>query len=148
MFNLTELNKLQEYLMTHNYNCERIDEYEQDCRNDFHQIIVYDNDFHTRLWDAICHRGGHGCELGFLEVYGKMFGEWEIGYLTADDVINIIESKQKTDTFMRRTRNMKNKLCDDCDGFVYDYCSECKVKEKENESERNTGTDDSNTDSE
>lgn len=95
---LTELNKLQEYLEEHNYKLERVDKDDPGHWMGRHQIIVY-NDKYERLWDAICQPGSYGCQNGLLEIYGIIVdkkltgGDAVMGYLTAADVIAILEDK-------------------------------------------------------
>lgn len=59
------------------------------------QIVVYDDQKHeVRLWDVICHKYSYGGVKGLLEIYGSLCTD-VIGYLTADDVIKIIENHKK-----------------------------------------------------
>ena len=99
MRDLTELNKLENYLKSRGIQYERhdgddeYDEKERLIRLDRHQIIV-PKDGSTREWDAICQRGSYGAEEGLLEIYGKIVrpcGDSVEGYLTAEDVIERIE---------------------------------------------------------
>ncbi len=99
MRNLKELDKLQEYLDENHILYERID---RPCLpalipgmepfGDRHQINVLDTDKNV-IWDAICHYGSYGYEEGLLEVMGeKLIGHDDVeGYLTADDVIELIK---------------------------------------------------------
>lgn len=103
--NLTELNKLENYL-----KAKEIDYRREDSDNlfsaeewrflvdingakaepmDKHQLIVFDND--RRSWDVICQRGSYGADEGLLEGMGDIFGNDVEGCLTADDVIKRIE---------------------------------------------------------
>ena len=103
---LTEMNKLEEYLEAHRFKYTREDAdnvidaaswekliaglgYEPEPM-DRHQIVVYDGE--VRLWDVICHKGSYGDSEGLLEGMGTLFGPDVEGYLTADDVINKIEA--------------------------------------------------------
>lgn len=103
---LTEMNKLEEYLEAHRFKYVRedvdnvfdtaywdklVDElgFEPEPM-DIHQIVVYDGE--VRLWDVICHKGSYGDSEGLLEGMGTLFGPDVEGYLTADDVINKIEA--------------------------------------------------------
>lgn len=67
MRDLTELNKLEEYLKEHGIQYERRDVddlFEEDgfiFGTEIHQIIVPE-DGPTREWDAICQRGSYGAE--------------------------------------------------------------------------------------
>ena len=100
---LTELNKLEEYLKEHGIRYEREDldntfsgriiqgifgEYAEVI--DKHRIVVYVDG--RRSWDVICHKGGCGCDQGLLEGMGDIFGPDVEGWLTAEDVIERIEA--------------------------------------------------------
>lgn len=101
MRDLTELNKLEEYLKENDIPYVRRDDipestdvqkrYFEELGFDFHQIVVPDlNDW---AWDCICHKGSFGCEEGLLEIMGCLVeedGDVE-GYLTAEDVIERIK---------------------------------------------------------
>lgn len=99
MRDLTELNKLEDYLKERGIKYERRD-VDDDfdvtghiIRCEIHQIIV-PKDGLKREWDAICHRGSYGAEEGLLEIYGRIVrrcGDSAEGYLTAEDVIERIE---------------------------------------------------------
>ena len=89
---LTEMNKLEEYLKAHGIEYKRRDTEETPDELDWHQIIVHDQ------WDAICHYGSYGCEQGLLEIMGALVdiekdGDSVVGWLTADDVIARIERR-------------------------------------------------------
>ena len=101
----TELDKLEEYLIGRRITYERFDEdglldgNGRVLRCDRHQICVPEEGESCR-WDAICHRGSFGFERGLLEIYGELVdieedGDSVKGWLTADDVIKRIESKNK-----------------------------------------------------
>ena len=102
MENLKELDKLQEYLEKNNILHERIDRSPlpalpgMEAIGGRHQINVIDED-HNVIWDAICHYGSYGYEEGLLEVMGEaLIGHDDVeGYLTADDVIKMIENQGK-----------------------------------------------------
>lgn len=110
---LTELNKLEEYLKKNGIKYTRRDEEnifhgiidpismeEGDVTIDNHQIIVFDPK-EVRLWDVICQFSSYGGEQGLLEIMGDIVEEGEgdvVGFLTADDVIERIERKAKNDT--------------------------------------------------
>lgn len=104
---LTELNKLEEYLRRNQVPYKRLDD-EQDngwrCI-DRHQIAVYEDPEKTKFsWDAICHLGSYGYEDGLLEVMGAPVvrdsdGDDVCGYLTAEDVIERYEEGLKTYVF-------------------------------------------------
>lgn len=105
MRDLTELNRLEEYLKANGIPYERISEdtkYDPEYPNcienlERHQLIVYD-ERGNRLWDAICHEGSYGAEEGLLEIYGEivspMAGDSVEGWLTAEDVIKRIEAEE------------------------------------------------------
>lgn len=89
---LTEMNKLEDYLKANGFEYKRED---QDVElMDIHQIIVFENG--VRSWDAICHYGSYGADKGLLEIMGNIVNEKEVGdsvegWLTAEDVVNRIE---------------------------------------------------------
>ena len=95
---MSELDKLEEYLIKKGYKYVRTDYNPFYCpwsRLDHHQIIVFD-DAGERRWDAVCHTGSYGYEDGLLEIYGDIVwadidGDSVAGWLTAQDVINRIE---------------------------------------------------------
>lgn len=95
MRDLTEMNKLEEYLKAKNIRFDRADENGDPF--DRHQIIVFDKDG-NRLWDAICNYGSYGCENGLLEIMGDIVppdhDDTVEGWLTANDVIKRIEWRQ------------------------------------------------------
>lgn len=100
MRDLTELNKLEDYLKKRGMRYERFENDEvvgaRDgiiFKLDRHQIIVPASGEEAE-WDAICQRGSYGAEEGLLEIYGKIVrpcGDSVEGYLTAEDVIERIE---------------------------------------------------------
>lgn len=86
---MTELEKLKKYLD------------ENGIRNELNslvyymdQIIVYDPKHEIRLWDAVCHKWSYGGDKGLLEIYGSLCTD-VIGWLTADDVIKILDNYKK-----------------------------------------------------
>ena len=95
MRDLTELNKLEEYLKENDFRYERRDRAGVVCDGeeviDWHQIKVYE-DCRT-VWDVICHYGSYGFEDGLLEGMGSIFGSDVEGWLTAADVIRKIEGR-------------------------------------------------------
>lgn len=106
---LTELNKLEEYLKKNGIKYARRDEEHVftgmfngqtvEYPYDRHQIVVFDPK-EVRLWDAVCQGGSYGGEQGLLEIAGDIVEEGEgdvVGFLTADDVIKRIERKAKND---------------------------------------------------
>ena len=95
---LTELNKLEAWLMLHRIQYERkdlpaiYDEKGLNIRLEKHQICVPVENVAERSWDAICHPGSYGYEQGLLEIMGdlvdcKKDGDTVVGYLTAEEVI-------------------------------------------------------------
>lgn len=101
MTNLTELNRLEDYLKQNGIQYERFDvdkTYDANgliYRLERHQICVPVEDDDLREWDAICQYGSYGYEEGLLEIMGSIVSESDgdsvVGYLTADDVIKRIE---------------------------------------------------------
>ena len=102
MSNLTELNKLEEYLKANGIEYNR---YDDDnliqvgifAFGDRHQITVGEKERGDGSWDwdVICHHGSYGFQEGKLEGMGSIFeGELE-GWLTADDVIARIEKSER-----------------------------------------------------
>lgn len=87
MRDLTELNKLEEYLKANDFEYQREDD--DYYAIDKHQIVVYVDG--RRSWDVICHKGSYGCTQGLLEGMGDIFRPDVEGYLTAEDVIKRIE---------------------------------------------------------
>ena len=93
---MSELEKLKAYLDNHGYNnhYRHIWPRELLISNEHKpdQIIVYENDI--RSWDVICHEGSYGGDQGLLELYGSLCDD-VIGWLTAQDVIDILEGKKE-----------------------------------------------------
>ena len=99
--NLTQLNRLEEYLKSKGIPYERKDQEDvfidgcPYCKTQLerHQIVVPNKENYE--WDAICHYGSYGAEEGLLEIMGTIVrpnaGDSVEGYLTADDVIERIE---------------------------------------------------------
>lgn len=86
---MEELDKLETYLREHDYHIQR----------DAEQIIVYDEKG-KYLWDAICNVWSYGHKDGLLEIMGypvvkKTDRDSVVGWLTADDVIERIESDEE-----------------------------------------------------
>ena len=108
---LSELDKLELYLMIRNmkyvrYEChEEIDEEGFKLVLDRHQIIVgVDKEEASSAshkvsgeWDAVCQKGSYGYEEGLLEIYGSIVrpdAEDSVeGWLTAIDVIERVEAQ-------------------------------------------------------
>ena len=98
---LSELNKLEEYLQEHKIKYSRFDQGEVLTEDGFiakmmrHQLVILDKNGRV-LWDAICHKGSYGYEQGLLEVMGSTVvlpsdGDSVAGFLTAQDVIDRLE---------------------------------------------------------
>ena len=104
---MTELEKLEEYLKEHDYNyrwnsvCRGYEGYP--CQD---QIIVY-RPGHERSWDVVCHYFSYDRPDGLLELYGELCTD-VIGWLTADDVIRILEYFKAKGS----NREPIDKLCD------------------------------------
>lgn len=104
MIDLTELNKLEQYLKSKGIPYERIDRKKiqrvlgEEIDWSRHQICVPVEDHERREWDAICQRGSYGYEEGLIEIMGSIVHEEDcdsvVGYLTADDVIKRIEKEK------------------------------------------------------
>ena len=96
---MSELDKLEKWLRE---NASRFGDeimvIRDDCDPDDsivnkHQITVCRNGEY--LWDAICHYGSYGYEQGLLEIYGSLVdGGGVKGWLTAEEVIRLIEEKE------------------------------------------------------
>lgn len=108
MRDLTEMNKLEEYLKEKGIEYRRTDEdntYPAEIVDDLkarlgdlyepfdrHQICVGGNMVPGDCdWDVICHYGSYGSKEGLLEGMGSIFGTDVEGFLTADEVIERIE---------------------------------------------------------
>lgn len=106
---LTELNKLENYLMAKGFDYKRTDSdnvysaeewrivVDVNGANaqpmDRHQIEVFKK--RRRSWDVICQFGSYGADQGLLEGMGDIFGKDVEGWLTAEDVIKRIEEVGK-----------------------------------------------------
>lgn len=101
---MSELDKLEKYLLDHRITYERIDRdavFDRDKRIVIqygrHQICVPQSGEECR-WDVICHPHSYGYEQGKLELYGELVteddGDSVVGWLTAEDVIKRLEAKQ------------------------------------------------------
>lgn len=103
---LTELNKVEEYLKANGIEYRRFDEdnaFKFDMFSALHQAIagpgfdrhqiVVGKDMEPGAcdWDIICHAGSYGCDQGLLEGMGTIFEDGLEGYLTAEVVIKRIE---------------------------------------------------------
>ena len=102
LLRLVELDKLEFYLKGKGLPYERIDKWD-DNEDDIcprHQIMVNCDEAGWPEWSAICHRGSYGYHSGLLEIAGSLVdieedGDSVAGYLTAQDVIDRIERKEK-----------------------------------------------------
>ena len=107
--NLTELNKLENYLKAKGFDYKRtdsdnvysaeewrllVDKLGANAKPmDVHQIIVFKDD--CRSWDVICQHGSCGDDEGLLEGMGDIFGKDVEGWLTAEDVIKRIKEAKR-----------------------------------------------------
>ena len=97
---LTELNKLEQYLKANGIEYERIDKdnilklFGVSTVMDRHQIKVGVTEAGPWDWDVICQSGSYGSDEGLLEGMGSIFEEDVEGWLTADDVIKKIEEAE------------------------------------------------------
>lgn len=98
---LTELNKLEEYLKANGIEYERIDEDDKlklfgfTTELDHHQIKVGVTEAGPWDWDVICQSGSYGSDEGLLEGMGSIFEGDVEGWLTAEDVIKKIEEVEE-----------------------------------------------------
>lgn len=107
MRDLTQLDKVEQYLIDNDIPYERFDNEDEPIspqmpyclvRLERHQICVPGNSAQIREWDVICQRGSYGAEEGLLEIMGTIVrpcGDSVEGWLSADDVIERIEEKSK-----------------------------------------------------
>lgn len=98
---MTELDKLEQYLINHRITYERIDKDARIAPNGKyllstarHQICVPESG-ENQKWDAICQPYSYGYEAGLLEIYGDIVTKEDddtvVGWLTAEDVIKRLE---------------------------------------------------------
>ena len=107
---IEEMEKLERYLIDKNipYEINMVESYDAiwPIKLDktpayYKQICVPVFDPEKRKWDAVCHWGTYGFEDGLLEIMGDILTEEDLeydtvkGFLTADDVIERIELKEK-----------------------------------------------------
>ena len=92
---LSELDKLESYLIEHAIPYEREDrDFRQECG------YIVDCGLHQIRcdgWDAICHYGSYGYEKGLLEIMGGLVSDDQAiveGWLTADEIIARLEADQ------------------------------------------------------
>lgn len=102
---MSELDKLEKYLLDHRITYERYEVHEEvdgpagmTFEMGRHQICVPEEGEVCR-WDAICQRGSFGYEAGLLEIYGEIVdeatdGDSVVGWLTAEDVIKRLEARR------------------------------------------------------
>lgn len=58
-------------------------------------------------WDAICNAYSYGCEDGLIEVMGlPQCGDDVIGYLTADDILTMLDNPDKPYIDTLKTPNL------------------------------------------
>lgn len=108
MRDLTQLNKVEEYLKDKGIPYERFDNEDIPLsatityalkESERHQICVPGYNAQIREWDVICQRGSYGAEEGLLEIYGSIVDpcarDSVEGWLTADDVIARIEGGEE-----------------------------------------------------
>lgn len=99
---MTELDKLEQYLINNRITYERIDKDAVIMPNGRylsstarHQICVPESGENCK-WDAICQPYSYGYEAGLLEIYGEIVtkadGDSVVGWLTAEDVIKRLNS--------------------------------------------------------
>lgn len=112
MTNLTELDKLEWYLKSRGIKYERIDQptkvdqYGMIIQWERHQICVPAKG-ELCEWDAICHIGSYGYQLGLLEIMGSLVNEIKdgdsvVGWLTAEDVIKRVEKDETAKNSIRK----------------------------------------------
>ena len=98
MWNLDELDKLEQYLKDNGYEYIRYDDTAFGNRVEgYHQIYVIKNG--KRWWDAICHRppiSSYGNTAGLLEIMGNDLlidkRNTVEGWLTAQNIIDRLET--------------------------------------------------------
>lgn len=99
---LAEFDKLQSYLLTHDYNVNITHRRRQMLgrqlvESEHHQLVVVDHDG-TRLWDAVISDYSYGHEDGLLEAMGSLLGDRPgdvEGWLTAGEIIRRLELKDE-----------------------------------------------------
>ena len=82
-YDLSEMDKLQEYLHEHNIFHKRIPISVDGIKE---QIVVYSPTGGRKIWDVVIGLGTYGSRAGLLELMWEDSGE-VIGYLTAEGVI-------------------------------------------------------------
>lgn len=98
LIRLVELDKLEFYLKGKGISYKRIDRWEDLTQH--HQLLINCDEAGWPEWDVICHKGSYGYTDGLLEIAGSLVdeekdGDSVVGYLTAQDVIDRIERKEK-----------------------------------------------------
>lgn len=101
MLDLTELNKLEDYLRENGYNYERIEDEENlfgdqkiIYKSERHQLVVLDDECKYE-WDAVCNTHSYGSDEGLLEIMGIVVNpEYDCveGWMTADQIIARLEA--------------------------------------------------------
>lgn len=90
---MTELEKLKKYLDDNDYESKYAHVHNLNLdHNEPNQVIVYNHG--ERSWDAVCHEWSYGGKAGLLEIYGTICND-VIGWLTADDIIKILNHYAK-----------------------------------------------------
>ena len=94
---LKELNKLEEMLRAERIPYKRIDREGTERFDHFdmrHQIIVFSDEQWTKpVWSAICSKGSCGYFFGLIELLSLKTLK-ETGFLTAEEAMKIIKSKE------------------------------------------------------
>ena len=96
---VAELEKLNKYLVENGYDVTKkcISKLLYDINGlsipDYNQLVVTYKDSDLE-WDVVCHPGSYGWEERLLESYHMLEDEGDVtGFLTADDVIERLESR-------------------------------------------------------
>lgn len=102
---LTEFNKLEEWMRENHINYERRSRLpftkevvniigEDERIGEKNQLVVFDRNGKIK-YDVICHKGSFGCDEGLLEIYGEIVPKGCLGgvegYLIAEEVIERIK---------------------------------------------------------
>lgn len=105
-----QLDILEKMLIEKGIRYTRIDDPGQNTEGavvgEFHQIQVRNLGYE---WDVICQPGSYGYEEGLLEFQDGV-EEDVIGYLTAEQVIKIVESKEYRMGYRDATINIRNSV--------------------------------------
>ena len=90
---MNEMDILERYLKENDYIYEQTIEDNEYLPRD--QIVVYNSEG-KRVWDAICHKGSYGFDIGLIEIMGSIVPK-ELtveGWLTAADIIKRINKHE------------------------------------------------------